>query len=85
MIKNFVTILAITALSGIIVMPVSAARSLTKSFKLSVTLPASIELPTEDTFQTAKPKLIMKLRRNTEETVIVRNNEKILLQTTVVK
>lgn len=83
MVKKFSTVLIVMVLSGLGATPASAARSLTKSFKLSVTLPAAVGLPEKDALLETTTASETTPPQTTEETVVIRNNEKIILRTTV--
>ena len=64
-----------------------AAKSLTKAYRVSVTLPEMVGEVPQDLSSKAKVRsyTLVDPRKHTEETVIVRNNEEILLRTTVVQ
>ena len=85
MTAKIITLVIMTAVLGLHAPCAFAARSLSKSFKLSVTLPASVRMAPENTAD--KTRLISKTgpREVTEKTVITADHQKILLRTTVVK
>jgi len=85
MIRKIVILLMIVALSGLNVFPALAAISATKSYKMFVTLPAAVDIPVQDPIDEAAIKSKKRPRQTTEETVIVRNQKKFLLRTTVVR
>ena len=64
-----------------------ASKSLTKAYKISVTLPEMVGVASQDLSSKAKVRsyTLVDPRKHTEETVIVRNNEEFLLRTTVVQ
>lgn len=61
-----------------------AAQSLTKSYKVSVTLPQAVGISPLAVYHVQDIPAEMR-RRHEEITVIVRNNQKMLLKTTVVE
>lgn len=65
----------------------TAAKSLTKAYKVSVTLPEMVGTIFKDLSSKAKVTsyTLIDPRKHTEETVIVRNNEEVLLRTTVIQ
>ena len=84
MMKNSIITLAIAALLGLcFIHPTFAAQSLTKSYKVSVTLPAPVGISQIDKISKGKVLAIIEPLMNLEYTVIVRNNEKMLLRTIV--
>ena len=86
--KRIFVILTITvAFSLGMLHQATAAKSLTKSYKISVTLPEMVGLTSQDLSSKAKVTsyTLIDPRIHTEETVIVRNNKKMLLRTTVVQ
>ena len=86
--KRTLAILAITvAFSLGMLHQAMAAKSLTKTYKVSVTLPEMVGVTPQDLSSKAKVTSIILVdpRKHTEETVIVRNSEEILLRTTVVQ
>jgi len=86
MMKNGCLVIAIVALLGLSCIPsASAAKSLTKSFKVSVTLPSTVGISAHE--QLSKGKVLAEIEPllNLDYTVIVRNNEKMLLRTVVVQ
>ena len=85
MVKKITAVFMIMALSGLSALPVYAARNITKSFKVSVTLPSIVNLPAKDSLNKTETVSTASMRQITEETVMVRNNEKILLRTIVVQ
>lgn len=80
-------ILALIAVFAVtLVQPALAAKSATKTFRVSVTLPESVG-SIDHNRQLAEGKVIFDYssrRHNIEETVIVRNNAEIVLRTIVV-
>jgi hypothetical protein len=84
MIQKTTAILILIALLGLNTLPVHAARSLSKRYKVSVTLPAAVIMPTGNALHAKETDAIFAARQTTEEWVI-RNSEKILLRTTVVQ
>ena len=85
MTKNIITLIIITAILGLSTTSAFASRSLSKSFKLSVTLPASVQMAPENTVDVTKFISKTDPQQVTEKTVITADHQKILLQTTVVK
>ena len=85
MTKKIITLAVMTAILGLNATSAFASRNLSKSFKLSVTLPASVQMAPENTVD--ETKFISKTGplQVTEKTVITADNQKILLRTTVVK
>jgi len=86
--KRTLAILAITAAFSLgMLHQAMAAKSLTKSYQVSVTLPEMVGVTTQDLSSKAKVRsyTLVDPRKHTEETVIVRNNEEFLLRTTVVQ
>ena len=65
--------------------PISAAKSMTKSYKISVRLPTAVEMPDRNSAEKIHIAPKIKLGQTTEKIVIAGRNKKILLQTTVVK
>ncbi|MCK5014951.1 MAG: hypothetical protein KAS66_14155 [Candidatus Omnitrophica bacterium] len=65
--------------------PALAARSVTKAYKISVSLPAAVEMPDKSAAEKnhAAPKI--RVGQTTEKMVIASQNQKILLRTTVVR
>ena len=88
MMKRTLAIIALTAAFSIgMIHQAMAAKSLMKAYKVSVTLPEMVGVTPQDLSSKAKVKsyTLSDPRKHTEETVIVRNNEEILLRTTVVQ
>ena len=88
MMKRTLAILAITAAFSFgMLHQAMAAKSLTKTYTVSVTLPEMVGVVPQDLSSKAKVRsyTLVDPRKHTEETVIVRNNEEILLRTTVVQ
>ena len=86
--KRTLATLAITAAFSLgMLHQATAAQSLMKTYKVSVTLPEIVGVISEDLAGKARVTTytLVDPRKHTEETVIVRNNEKALLQTTVVR
>jgi len=85
--KKIIVILAIMAVFTLgMVQPALAGKSMTKSYKVSVTLPELVGFA-EQSEEITKNKVILDYssrRLNIEETIIVRNNEEILLRTIVI-
>ena len=84
MMKKSLSALAIIALLGLCcVHPASASKSLTKSYKMSVTMPEHVGV--DQINKLTKGKVLAEIQplMNLEYSVIVRNNEKILLRTIV--
>ena len=67
--------------------PAMAAKSLTKTYQVSVTLPEMVGTTSQDLSSKAKVTTytLMDPRKHTEDTAIVRNNKEVLLRTTVVQ
>jgi len=86
--KRTLAILAMTiAFSFGMLHQAMAAKSLTKSYRISVTLPEMVGVTPQDLSSKAKVRsyTLVDPRKHTEETVIVRNNVEFLLRTTVVQ
>lgn len=86
--KRTLVIMIITAAFSLgMLHPAAAAKSLTKAYKVSVTLPEMVGMPLQDLAAKAKVTsfYINDPRKYTEETVIVRNNEELILRTVVVQ
>ena len=80
MIKKFIIL---TALLTFVLTPVWAARSMTKDYKISVWLPATISLSDQNMSEESERNAQVMPRRTTEKMVIADNNEIVLLRTTV--
>ncbi len=86
--KRTLAILALTtAFSFGMLHQAMAAKSLTKTYRISVTLPEMVGVTPQDLSSKAKVTsyTLVDPRKHTEETVIVRNNEEFLLRTIVVQ
>ena len=85
MIKKTTPVLMLIALLGLNALPVHAARSHSKSYKVSVTLPSSVNIPVQSRDSQDKEETISTAssRQTSEEMIIVRNTETILLRTIV--
>ena len=82
MIRKF---LIATAILTFVLTPALAAQSMTKVYKISVTLPASIELSANNISEKTPTAPEIGSGQTTEKMVITANNQKILLRTTVAK
>ena len=88
MMKKILVILTITAAFSLgMLHQATAAKSLTKTYKVSVTLPEMVGAASLDLSSKTKVKsyTLVDPRVHTEETMIVRNSEEVLLRTTVVQ
>jgi len=86
--KRTLALLMITAVISLgSIQPAIAAKSLTKTYKVTVTLPEMVGINSQELSSKAKVKTytLMDPRIYTEETAIVRNNEKMILRTVVVQ
>ncbi len=85
MTKKVILALMITMLSIPSGTPAFAAKSLTKSYKLSVTLPPTVGIPKEFAEDKKKGNIKSRLPFTIQETVIARDTQEILLHTAVVR
>ena len=85
MIKKIGTMLMMFALSGLTAIPALAAGAETKSFKMFVTLPESVGRPATDLPNEISAPTQTLPRQTTEEVVILRDHQKILMRTIVVQ
>ena len=85
MMKKYLLTFMIAALAGLSILPdVIAAQSLTKSYKVSVTLPQAVGIAPLAEYQVRD--ITSEIQRMyTEITVIVRDNQEMLLKTVVVQ
>ena len=85
MTRKIITLLIVASILGLNATCAFAGKNLSRSFKLSVNLPASVNMAPANTADETTFASKTGLREVTEKTVIVAGNQKILLRTTVIK